>query len=247
MAKNLPYFLVIAALIFLIIGVLSSGEKKTQPITLAQNPLQSEEMPKQTPEQTEEEPISFIKQDVVREPRRKNIIAEPKVLFGFEKNSPFWEIPDWCFEKEDYVGKNIAFSTKFAREGKSSLELLTDFPGGKWTAAYLEVQEYFDWTPYQSISADVFLPENAPFGLKTKFILTVGEDWTWTEMSRSVKLIPGEWTTIIASVSPGSTDWRRTEVDDEFRTDVRKLGIRIESNMRPVYSGPVYIDNVRLE
>jgi len=28
---------------------------------------------------------------------------------------------------------------------------------------------------------------------------------------------------------------------------VRKLGIRIESNMRPVYSGPIYIDNIRVE
>ncbi len=109
------------------------------------------------------------------------------------------------------------------------------------------MQEYFDWTPYNIISADVFLPEDAPFGLRANFILTVGEDWKWTEMTRSSKLIPGEWITITASIIPGSTDWRRTQVTDEFRANVRKLGIRLESNMRPAYSGPVYIDNVRLE
>jgi len=52
MKKNLPYFLVIAALIFLIIGVLSSGQEKPQSVTPAQHPLQS----KETAEETE---VSF--------------------------------------------------------------------------------------------------------------------------------------------------------------------------------------------
>jgi len=170
-----------------------------------------------------------------------------KVIFGFEENVPNWEIPDWCFEKDDHVGESIAISAKFAKEGKSSLELMADFPGGKWTGAYVEIQQFFDWTLYKTILADIFLPKNAPFGLQGKIILTVGEDWVWTEMARSVKLVPGEWTAISASIIPGSTDWRRTEVSDAFRSDVRKLGIRIESNMRPAYAGPIYIDNIRLE
>lgn len=172
--------------------------------------------------------------------------CEEKVFFGFEEKVPSWEIPDWCFEKEEYVGESIAVSDKFAKEGKSSLELMTNFPGGKWTAVYTEVQQYFDWTPYKSISVDMFLPKEAPFGLQARIILTVGEDWTWTEMARLVKLVPGEWTTITASLEPGSMDWRRTQVTDEWRSDVRKAGIRIESNMRPTYKGPIYIDNVRL-
>jgi hypothetical protein len=173
--------------------------------------------------------------------------CQGKVLFGFEENIPNWEIPDWCFEKPDYVGESIAISNKFAKEGKSSLELMADFPGAKWTAAYVEIQQYFDWTLYKTISADIFLPKDAPFGLQARIILTVGKDWVWTEMARLVKLMPGEWTIITASIVPGSTDWRRTEVNDKFRADVRKLGIRIESNMRPVYSGPIYIDNIRVE
>jgi len=174
--------------------------------------------------------------------------CEERVIFGFEEDIPVWGIPDWCFEKEDYVAtERFTISKRFAKEGISSLELMVDFPGARWTAAYIEVQEYLDLTPYQAILADIFLPEEAPFGLKAKFILTVGEDWDWTEMSRSVKLVPGEWTTISASIVPGSTDWRKTQVTDGFRADLRKLGIRIESNMQPTYSGPIYIDNVRLE
>ncbi|NQT00364.1 MAG: hypothetical protein HQ595_04690, partial [Candidatus Omnitrophica bacterium] len=156
------------------------------------------------------------------------------IVFGFESNADLWEIPDWCFEKDDYVGQALSISNRFAREGESSLELLADFPGAKWTATYVEAQAYFDWTPYQSLLVDVYLPADAPFGLKSKIILTVGEDWKWTEMSRFVKLVPGEWTTISASLDPGTTDWRRTQVTDEFRADVRKLGLRVESNMQPV-------------
>lgn len=170
-----------------------------------------------------------------------------KVIFGFEENVPSWEIPEWCFEKEEYVAESMAVSAKFAKEGKSALEIIADFPGAKWTGVYVEAQQFFDWTPYKTLSADVYLPKEAPFGLQGRFILTVGENWTWIEMARLVKLVPGEWSTITADLAPGSTDWRKTQVTDEFRADVRKLGIRIESNMRPVYSGPVYIDNVRVE
>lgn len=177
----------------------------------------------------------------------EKVVGAGKVISGFEEKVPSWGIPDWCFEKEEYVGESVALSTKFTKEGQSSLEIMANFPGAKWTAVYVEVEQFFDWTAYKTLSADIYLPKEAPFGLQARFILTVGQDWTWTEMSRLAKLVPGEWTTITADLSPGSTDWRRTQVTNEFRADIRKLGIRIESNMRPVYSGPIYIDNVRVE
>ncbi len=170
-----------------------------------------------------------------------------KVVFGFEEKVPSWEIPDWSFEKDEYVAESMALSTKFAKEGKASLEVMANFPGAKWTAVYIEVQQFFDWAAYKTLSVDIYLPKEAPFGLQARFILTVGENWTWTEMSRLAKLVPGEWATLTVDLTPGTTDWRKTVVTDEFRTDVRKLGLRIESNMRPVYSGPIYIDNVRLQ
>ena len=171
---------------------------------------------------------------------------EELVLFDFEKDEQGWEIPDWALEKEDHVAKQVALSSQQASHGKSSLEVIADFPGGLWTAADIEIMEYFDWTPYKTISVDVGLPKTAPVGLRAKIVLTVGESWKWTEMSRSVRLKPGECTTISADLMPGSRDWRRTHPTDEFRADVRKMVVRIESNMKPVYKGSVYIDNVRL-
>jgi len=170
-----------------------------------------------------------------------------EVIFGFEKDVSGWEIPDWCFEDSSYKGVNVAVSKTFAKEGVSSLALMCDFPGdAKFATAYTEIQKYFDWTAYKTISIDVFLPSEAPVGLKAKIILTVGEDWTWTEMANSINLIPGSWTTITASIVPGSLDWKGAKILDEFRADVKKIGVRIESK-KAAYSSPVYIDNMRLE
>ena len=172
--------------------------------------------------------------------------AEEKVIFGFEKDTQGWEIPEWAMEQEDHVGKTVAVSKDFAKEGKGSLKLMAVFPGKAWTAAIVEDFEYFDWTSYKAISVDVYIPKEAPVGLKAKIILTVGESWKFIEMARSVPLVPGEWVTISANLLPGSEDWKRTVVDDNFRKDVRKLAVRIESNKKPEYNGPIYIDNVRL-
>ena len=144
------------------------------------------------------------------------------------------------------VAKEVRPVKDGATEGQQALGVVVDFPGGKWNGALAEVEEYFDWTPYQSLSMDITLPPEAPAGLKAKIILTVGEEWEWTEMRRSVQLTPGQTTTLTASLAPGSEDWKRTEVTDAFRKDVRKLAIRVESN-KPAFQGAFSIDNVRLE
>ncbi len=172
--------------------------------------------------------------------------AEERVLFSFEKDTQGWEIPEWALEQEDHVGKTLEVSKDAAKDGKSSLKLTAAFPGKAWTAALAEDFEYFDWTPYKAISVDVYIPKEAPIGLKAKIVVTVGESWKWTEMARTIPLVPGEWVTISANLLTGSEDWKRTVVDDNFRKDVRKVAVRIESNKKPEYSGPIYIDNVRL-
>ena len=172
--------------------------------------------------------------------------AEEKVIFGFERDVQGWEIPEWALEQQDHVAKTLEASKDVSKEGKQSLKVDTDFPGKAWTAAIIEEAEYFDWTLYREVACDIYIPKDAPVGLKAKLILTVGESWKFTEMARSVSLVPGEWTTVTANLLPGSEDWKKTVVDDNFRKDVRKIDIRVESNKQPAYKGPIYIDNVRV-
>ena len=174
------------------------------------------------------------------------IERDEEILFSFEKDTEDWEIPDWAWEKADHVAEESIWSKKYASDGKGSFEIQADFPGKKWTAAYLEYVEYFDWTDYSEVAVDIYIPEDTPVGLMGKIIITVGEDWKWVEMRRPKRLKPGEWITVRANLMPGSTDWRRVKPDDEFRMDVRKLGIRIESDKKPVYKGNFYVDNIRL-
>ena len=172
---------------------------------------------------------------------------EPLVIFDFEGgNTQEWGIPDWAKNSPDSVGKVVSISEEVASHGKNALQLLTDFPGGKWTGAYLEVLMHVtDWSPFGTVSVDVYLPPNAPAGLQGRFILTVGEKWEWVEMNRALPLKPGEWTTITANLRAGSLDWKFFP-SDAFRQDIRKVGLRVESDKKPVYSGPVYFDNICL-
>lgn len=173
--------------------------------------------------------------------------AQQEVLiYDFEEGIQDWIIPDWAKDSQDDVGKILSTSEEHASHGKGALQLLADFPGGKWTGAYIEVlMPVTDWSPFGSIAMDVYLPSDAPPGLKARFILTVGENWTWTEMNRALDVAPGKWTTIKANLKPGSLDWKFFPTE-AFRKDIRKIGIRVESDKRPVYSGPIYIDNIRL-
>ena len=172
--------------------------------------------------------------------------GEALTIYDFEAGLQDWVIPDWAKEKEEDVGRVVSTSQEVASHGKNSMQVLADFPGGTWTGAYVEVpMNVSDWSQFSSISADVYLPATAPSGLQGRFILTVGEQWTWTEMNHALKLEPGKWTMITANLKPGSLDWKFFPTE-AFRKDIRKLGFRIESDKKPVYSGPIYIDNIRL-
>ena len=172
--------------------------------------------------------------------------GEETVIFGFESGMQGWEIPDWAYEKPDHVQQEIEVAEGISSEGDQSLLMATDFPGGRWTGAIGEIMQYFDWTDYGTLACDIYIPEDAPVGLKAKIILTVGDNWKWVEMSRSYILQPGEWITVSADLKAGSIDWRRVQVDDTFRSDIRKIDIRVESNNKPAYTGPLYIDNIRV-
>jgi len=173
--------------------------------------------------------------------------AREFVLYNFEKDPQGWEIPDWALAKKDNAARAVSVSEFQASEGKYSLEFDVDFSGGPaWEGAYVErVCDVTDWSPFNNLSVEIFLPKDAPRGLRAKVVLTVGEGWKWSEMNKTIPLSPGEWVVVKADLTPASMNWRRF-ITDDFRADVRKMGIRIESNGKIAYKGPIYIDNVKL-
>ncbi len=168
-------------------------------------------------------------------------------IFGFEGSLEGWQIPDWASSSQDYVGQGLQISDSQASEGRFSMTLQADFPGDRWTGVYVEREiEVADWSPFGQLSLDLYVPPEAPEGLLGRIILTVGEEWVWTEMNHGIPLAPGRWTAITVNLKPGSMDWKFFP-DDAFRRRVRKLGVRIESGQHgPAYRGPVYVDRIRL-
>lgn len=172
--------------------------------------------------------------------------AQEIVIYGFENSVEGWAIPEWAKSSADYVAEECHISGAHVVEGQRALELRTVFPGERWTGAYIERDvEVTDWSLFSRLLVDVYLPDSAPNGLEGKIILTVGDQWRWTEMNRSIPLRPGAWTTIAVILTPGSMDWKFFP-DETFRANIRKVGIRVESNDGPVYRGSVFFDNVRL-
>jgi hypothetical protein len=175
----------------------------------------------------------------------KEAAKDEKTLYDFEKDEQGWEIPLWESDKLDHVAASLRAVERISSKGKGCIELYANCPGGKWTAALAEISQFLDLGKYDAIAGDVYIPPSCPTGLRAKLILTVGDDWQFVEMGRGIRLAPGKWTTISASLAKGSTDWRKTRIDDSFREDVRKIAVRVESE-KAKYSGPIYIDNIRV-
>jgi len=175
----------------------------------------------------------------------KNTYKNIRVLFDFEYDSENWEIPDWAIDKSDHIATELNHITGLGSTGNGSLEIQTEFPGSFWSGAVIELAQYVSFEGFEMISVDIFLPIDAPKGLRGKLILTYGDDWNFVEMSRSERLEPGEWNTLIADITDNSMDWKRTKPDETFRNDIRKIALRIESN-KPAYSGPIYVDSFSL-
>ncbi|MBD3426231.1 MAG: hypothetical protein GF409_03250 [Candidatus Omnitrophica bacterium] len=200
---------------------------------------------KDTPEKTINSPGgTFDRWNEFSAPPAEKFRENGKTLYDFEKNDNGWEIPSWALEKTDHIARTMKPVEGISSKGSGSLGVYAEFSGNKWSAALVEIQHYLDLTEYEMITADIFLPPDAPVGLRGKLILTIGDDWSFTEMTRTVRLKPGEWTTIKADIAEGNSSvWRRVTVDSAFKEDVRKIAVRIESN-KPTYKGPIYIDNI---
>ena len=196
-------------------------------------------------------------------------LAAERILFDFEKDTEGWGVPEWCFDKPDYVCKTATTSKDVASHGSSSLMLEVELPGPMWHAGVVECDECeFDLSKYSTISCDFYLPKNAPHGISAKLVLTVSEnkEWKWTETANGIDLQPGQWVTLTANLKPSSKDWMRLrspeeaqtnsnnpkitgayilDVTDAFRAKVKKIDVRVESD-KVDYKGKIYIDNIRV-
>jgi hypothetical protein len=174
-------------------------------------------------------------------------------LYGFERSTEEWFLPDWPDANRGPDGKvsPIARTEERASEGIGSLKTTLNVAADKPSRAFLSVHPYFDWTPFRRARLDVYLPEGAPAGLTAGFYM-MGDGWRWREAARRTPLTPGKWTTVeVALDGPASAgDWKQTAADIQTcLKNVLDIGISIQ-NAAPdfaAYNGPVYVDDLRVE
>lgn len=182
--------------------------------------------------------------------------ANDDIKFDFEEAMGKWKIPDWAYYQDDHRAIEVLQSDKKSSKGAGSLEIICDFPGDRWAAALVELEQDMDLSGYNTISADVFLPKNAPSGfLQARLILTVGIGWHFIEQRKAFPLTPGKWTTISAKLDNEeneTSDWKGRKEKRLFNhiNAIKKIAVRIEYDAAPPhrtgprYKGPVYVDNI---
>jgi len=181
------------------------------------------------------------------------------MLYDFEESAEGWKVPDWAFYQTDHVAREVKVSGEKVLKGKGSLEIVCDFPGDRWSAALVEVEKDMDLSEYEIISADIYIPRDAPKGFfRARFIMTVGIGWHFIEQREPVSLVPGKWVTVKAPLEKselGVSAWKGRGEKRLFRhiNAVKKIAIRVEYDAAPPhvigprYHGPVYIDSVLVE
>ncbi|MFH1665866.1 MAG: S1C family serine protease [Candidatus Omnitrophota bacterium] len=175
-----------------------------------------------------------------KEDKKKGYIT----IYDFSDGLQGWGIPAWALSIPSYVTRSVQPSGEHAVKGDNSLQVYGNFSGARWQAVIAEVQQPLNLTKYSSVSADVYVPEDAPKGLYADLGITFGRDLRWVYMNKPVSLLPGRWSRVEAGVAPGADGWREYTPDGKFRKTIKRVNVRVFKEGDVTYEGPVYIDNV---
>lgn len=174
------------------------------------------------------------------------IFAEEHTLCDFER-------PDhgWMIGMSEEVGPHAAglpqgtpagIRRMGAAQGRSALLLPAAFPGELWT----HVQPDADWSAYDELALDIYLPPNAPKWIQALFVIRDRDLW-WYQAMPVLWLEPGKWQTVRFDISGDSAQWKaqnHMKAWDGYATQrVRLFGVRLFSSA--AFRGAILIDNVR--
>ena len=107
------------------------------------------------------------------------------VLYDFEQDDDGWGIPAWALNLRDHVAVSSEHSDKYSSLGNWSLRIDSRFPDKQWSASLVEIQHFLNLKNFDIIAADIYFPETSRSKtLRGKIILTQGNNWDFTEMSR---------------------------------------------------------------
>ncbi|NQT18073.1 MAG: DUF5060 domain-containing protein [Planctomycetes bacterium] len=150
-----------------------------------------------------------------------------------ERNAPQWE----------YISCD-GQRTRIAAAGprsKHAARLDVDLP----SPASMAMKVNFESRRVTSLSYKVYLPKDAPYGVKTLFYVK-DKDGLWFQSLHREPLEPGQWTTHVVDLSAGSTQLRPRghfhRWNDYLSHKMNLMGIKFISDVP--YTGPIYVDDI---
>ncbi len=152
---------------------------------------------------------------------------ETTPLYSFEADAEGWGIVDFWT-----AITTLEQTDADASDGEHSLALTGAYSGTAWEEGgiFLTLPEAADWSSYDLLTMDVYVPEGAE-GFLAQVYLKTGEGWTWANTA-DITLVAGQWNTITADLSTlGDT------------TNVREVGLKIGTSVA-AFEGTFLVDNV---
>ncbi len=158
--------------------------------------------------------------------------------FDFEGDIQGWKL----LEGEDANAVNEIFvDDSVASEGYHSLGVLAQFPGIASVYTYIQRD---DMSIYEKLEMDVYIPPDIPDDISANLFVQDAE-WLWYQ-TRAFSLIPGEWQTISADMSPHSMAWKSLGHSQPWgslsRSNLNTMGIMFVSNGE--FRSRLNIDNI---
>jgi len=153
--------------------------------------------------------------------------APREVLGNFSLTTETWRV-DWGY---DISGPQRVETPSYGSNGAIEYNTAGTLEKFQTVAGERYLDSGFDFREYDIITAQVYIPNSAPRGLKASIFTKSGDSWTWDEGSQ-VSLSAGTWTQVSFSAANISA-----------ADQVMSIGIKI-SNGPKKYTGPIYYDSI---
>ena len=168
--------------------------------------------------------------------------ANPILLYDFSDGAEDWSMPDWPDANKSPQGQLLACS---AIDGTLNIPL--SFNKRAKTEGFVNCAPTANWQRFRSVSAEIYVPANAPRGLRGSFFL-MGDGWKWNVPLETLLLEPGQWNRIEAPLNDEGLESYWNVSYGQFVDGLRQVigfGIRItKPDGIEAYQGVFRLDNV---